>query len=269
MTARFYVASTGVIGERMPDDLLAQHLPQLAAGLGEPSQTAWQGAADAIRTTDTFSKAACSRVTVDGGTVPIVGIAKGSGMIAPDMATMLVFVFTDVLVPDDRHSRDMFQQCLATAADKSLNCITVDSDTSTSDTALLFATGASRVPLNDDSLVAFQQGLDAVLLDLAQQVVRDGEGASKFAEVCVQGAEDDNAARTIALAIGNSPLIKTMLAAEDANWGRVVMAVGKAGQKAARDKLAIWIAMSSVLSTARFAKATARRLPPRICGAMR
>ena len=170
----------------------------------------------------------------------VVGIAKGSGMIAPDMATMLAFVFTDLPVEPT-----LLQQCLSTSVERSFNRITVDSDTSTSDTVLLFATGEQiddeLADPNDPKLVAFQQALDAVLLDLAQQIVRDGEGATKFVEVTVTGAADDQAAKAIALAIGNSPLVKTALAAEDANWGRLVMAVGKSGQAADRDKIAIWI----------------------------
>ena len=233
-----FVASTGVIGEPMPDDLLRSSLPALAGAVGAASPEAWALSADAIRTTDTFAKGSARRV--DGGVSHVVGIAKGSGMIAPDMATMLAFVFTDLPVEPT-----LLQQCLSTSVERSFNRITVDSDTSTSDTVLLFATGEQiddeLADPNDPKLAAFQQALDAVLLDLAQQIVRDGEGATKFVEVTVTGAADDQAAKAIALAIGNSPLVKTALAAEDANWGRLVMAVGKSGQAADRDKIAIWI----------------------------
>jgi glutamate N-acetyltransferase/amino-acid N-acetyltransferase len=233
-----FVASTGVIGEPMPDDLLRSSLPALAGAVGAASPKAWAASADAIRTTDTFAKGSARRI--DGGVSHVVGIAKGSGMIAPDMATMLAFVFTDLPVEPT-----LLQQCLSTSVERSFNRITVDSDTSTSDTVLLFATGEQiddeLADPDDPKLAAFQQALDAVLLDLAQQIVRDGEGATKFVEVTVTGAADDQAAKAIALAIGNSPLVKTALAAEDANWGRLVMAVGKAGQAANRDKIAIWI----------------------------
>ena len=192
---------------------------------------AWAAAADAIRTTDTFAKGASSRIG-DSGAV-VVGIAKGSGMIAPDMATMLAFVFTDARVP-----APALQAATSGAVEHSFNRITVDSDTSTSDTVLAFATGVSGVEPGSHELRA---ALDQVMLDLAHQIVRDGEGATKFATVTVTGAADDAAAKAIAMAIGNSPLVKTALAAEDANWGRIVMAVGKAGQRADRDRLKIWI----------------------------
>ncbi|MEM8705500.1 MAG: bifunctional glutamate N-acetyltransferase/amino-acid acetyltransferase ArgJ [Actinomycetota bacterium] len=238
-----FVASTGVIGEPMPDDLLRTSVATLAGGIGPANPDAWAAAADAIRTTDTFAKGAYRRI--DGAVSHVVGIAKGSGMIAPDMATMLAFVFTDLPVEPA-----LLQQCLSTSVERSFNRITVDSDTSTSDTVLLFATGEQidddLADADDPKLEAFQEALDAVLLDLAQQIVRDGEGATKFVEVTVSGAADDQAAKTIALAIGNSPLVKTAIAAEDANWGRLVMAVGKAGQAADRDKIAIWIGPEQV-----------------------
>ena len=233
-----FLASTGVIGETLPDSALRSALPELATRLGEPTSERWHQAADAIRTTDTFAKG--SGATVEGTGASVVGIAKGSGMIAPDMATMLAFVFTDLEV-----ASDLLQPALHAANSASFNCITVDSDTSTSDTVLLFATGRSGdagvTDVGDARLVAFQRALDTVLLDLAHQIVRDGEGATKFVEVTVAGAADDAAAKAIALSIGNSPLVKTALAAEDANWGRIVMAVGKAGQAADRDALKIWI----------------------------
>ncbi len=228
-----YLASTGVIGEPMPDDELAAALSPLIAGVAASSPATWMKAAGAIRTTDTFAKGSARPVGTSGAQV--VGIAKGSGMIAPDMATMLAFVFTDLAVPADE-----LQQLLSASVDRSFNRITVDSDTSTSDTVLLFATGASGVGL-DAARDAFTTALDEVLLDLAQQIVRDGEGATKFVSVQVTGAADDEAAAIIARSIPTSPLVKTALAAEDANWGRIVMAVGKAGQQADRDRLTVWI----------------------------
>ncbi|NCG25812.1 MAG: bifunctional glutamate N-acetyltransferase/amino-acid acetyltransferase ArgJ [Actinobacteria bacterium] len=240
---RIYLASTGVIGEPLAQQPLRDELPKLVDGLDVSGVEAWHGAADAIRTTDTFAKGAWS--SIDGAAAHVVGIAKGSGMIAPDMATMLGFIFTDLPVEPD-----LLQECLSSAVRKSFNRITVDSDTSTSDTVLLFATGEQidddLTDRNDARLPAFQAALDSVCLDLAQQIVRDGEGATKFVEVTVTGAANDDAATAIAKAIGDSPLVKTALAAEDANWGRIVMAVGKAGQAAERDKLAIWIGPEQV-----------------------
>ena len=226
-----YLASTGVIGETLPDEALVTGLGVLSGGLAASDAASWEAAANAIRTTDTFAKGATASIRDTGATV--VGIAKGSGMIAPDMATMLAFVFTDAAV-----EASTLQAATSLAVERSFNRITVDSDTSTSDTVLTFATGATDVTPEADAL---QTALDAVLLDLAHQIVRDGEGATKFATITVTGAEDDAAAKAIALAIGNSPLVKTALAAEDANWGRIVMAVGKAGQRADRDALKIWI----------------------------
>ena len=218
-----FLASTGVIGETLDETALADALPLLA----KSGDATWHQAADAIRTTDTFAKASSRPVTAQNGVV--VGIAKGSGMIAPDMATMLGFVFTDLAV-----STEALQSALSAAVEKSYNRITVDSDTSTSDTVLLFATGAAgNEPITGPESAGwpeFVEALDAVNLDLAHQIVRDGEGATKFVEIVVSGAADDAGAKAIALAIANSPLVKTALAAEDANWGRIVMAVGKAGQ---------------------------------------
>jgi glutamate N-acetyltransferase/amino-acid N-acetyltransferase len=231
-----HLASTGVIGEVLSEDVLRAQLPEAAKKLTPSSPTTWTSAADAIRTTDTFAKGTVASTAL-GQT--IVGIAKGSGMIAPDMATMLGFVFTDASIDPE-----LLQEMLATSTTRTFNRITVDSDTSTSDTVLLFATGQSAAePITAGTTAAaeFQEALDAVNLDLAQQIVRDGEGATKFVEVAVRGAESDAAASTIALAIANSPLVKTALAAEDANWGRIVMAVGKAGERADRDSLRIWI----------------------------
>jgi len=240
---RVYLASTGVIGETLPEEALRSGLPALADSLDNANAETWSDAAGAIRTTDTFSKAASTRIP--GTAAHIVGIAKGSGMIAPDMATMLGFVFTDLGV-----APDVLQVALSASVATSFNRITVDSDTSTSDTVLLFATGEQiddEISSTDDErFVDFQTALDDVLLDLAHQIVRDGEGATKFVEVAVSGAATDEAAEIIAFAIGNSPLVKTALAAEDANWGRIVMAVGKAGQAADRDNLSIWIGPEQV-----------------------
>jgi glutamate N-acetyltransferase/amino-acid N-acetyltransferase len=233
-----YLASTGVIGETLPEDALRDGLPALAGALDDSRPDGWEDAAAAIRTTDTFSKGAAA--AVPGTDAHIVGIAKGSGMIAPDMATMLAFVFTDLAV-----APDVLQRALSASVAASFNRITVDSDTSTSDTVLLFATGARPdgpiTDVADERFAAFQRALDHVLLDLAHQIVRDGEGATKFVEIEVTGAATDEAAEIIAFSIGNSPLVKTALAAEDANWGRIVMAVGKAGQQADRDALEIHI----------------------------
>ena len=227
------VASTGVIGEALPVERIDAALPGLVAGLASPHPPAWEAAAGAIGTTDTFAKGASAPVAGTG--THVAGIAKGSGMIAPDMATMLAFVFTDLAV--DAH---MAQECLAASVEASFNRITVDSDTSTSDTVLLSATGASGTAAGQHG-EAFQAALDAVTLDLAHQIVRDGEGATKFVTVTVTGATDDAAACAIARAVANSPLVKTALAASDANWGRIVAAIGKAGQRADRDRLSIWI----------------------------
>jgi len=234
--SRVFAASTGVIGEQLPDHMITKLMPDLSGGLAEGGIEA---AARAIMTTDTFAKGAHRTAEIDGVEVSIAGIAKGSGMIAPDMATMLSFVFTDAAIP-----AEALQDILSDVADRTFNCVTVDSDTSTSDTLMMFATGVAdeqpKVSDADDPLLAsFRDAVYEVCADLAQQVARDGEGASKFITVTVTGAEDNHAARIIALAIANSPLVKTAIAGEDANWGRIVMAVGKAGQRADRDKLKI------------------------------
>ncbi len=240
-----FLASTGVIGEALPTEPLVAGLKVAAGGLADSSPESWAASAHAIRTTDTFAKGASVTLALaaDEAPIAVVGIAKGSGMIAPDMATMLGFVFTDAPV-----AQPVLQALLSRATDASFNRITVDSDTSTSDTVLAFATGAASgagvapvESIDDPRAVALGEALAEVSLALAHQIVRDGEGATKFVEVTVTGAESDAAAEVIALAIGNSPLVKTALAAEDANWGRIVMAVGKAGERAARDALAIWI----------------------------
>jgi glutamate N-acetyltransferase / amino-acid N-acetyltransferase len=227
--ARVFTASTGVIGEPLPHGKIIAKLADLCDDLHE---TGIQDAARAIMTTDTFAKGAGAQLVVDGKTVSIAGIAKGSGMIAPDMATMLVYIFTDAGFAPSR-----LQALLAKLADQTFNCITVDSDTSTSDTLMLCATGASGADATDDA--AFADALHCVMLDLAHQVVRDGEGASKFVEIRVTGAATDADAKTHAMAIANSPLVKTAIAGEDPNWGRIVMAIGKSGAAADRDRLSI------------------------------
>lgn len=234
------LASTGVIGENLPDDRLAAGLMELGERLQTSNAESWHEAADAIRTTDTFAKGSGAPVSVEGLDGSVVGIAKGSGMIEPAMATMLSFLFTDLAV-----DAAFLQTVLSQAVDHTFNRITVDSDTSTSDTVLLFATGsvgnAAISSLDDPGASEFVAAVEQVTLDLAHQIVRDGEGASKFVSVNVTGAESDEAATTIAKSIANSPLVKTALAAEDANWGRIVMAVGKAGERADRDALQISI----------------------------
>lgn len=229
-----FVSSTGVIGVPLPIDKAEAGLD--AAFTAEPC--GWEDAANTIGTTDTFAKGAATSAIVDGRAVNLVGIIKGSGMIAPDMATMLGYIFTDATVDPA-----FLQRALSDANRKSFSCITVDSDTSTSDTVLAFATGtAGNAPLTDDDSAgadAFRAALADLCLQLAHLVVRDGEGASKFIRIDVEGAESDASAHRIALSIANSPLVKTAIAGEDANWGRIVMAVGKAGEPADRDKLAI------------------------------
>ncbi|MEM8576528.1 MAG: bifunctional glutamate N-acetyltransferase/amino-acid acetyltransferase ArgJ [Pseudomonadota bacterium] len=228
--SRVFTSSTGVIGEPLEAGLVTRHLSALA-------QTATldglAGAAQAIMTTDTFPKGAAAQIEVDGKRVSIAGIAKGSGMIAPDMATMLVYIFTDAAI-----DQAVLNGLVATGTATSFNNITVDSDTSTSDTLLVAATGASGVDVTGNA--AFADALQGVMLDLAHQVVRDGEGATKFVEVLVTGASDLRAARTHAMSIANSPLVKTAIAGEDPNWGRIVMAIGKSGAPADRDLLRIW-----------------------------
>lgn len=227
--ARVFTASTGVIGEPLPHARIIDQIEALNAGLNADGLEA---AAEAIMTTDTFAKGASAQVTIGGETVMIAGIAKGSGMIAPDMATMLVYIFTDAKLPQDALQAELSRLC-----DTSFNCITVDSDTSTSDSLMLCATGASGVDVANSA--EFSQALEAVMLDLAHQVVRDGEGATKFVEIQITGAVSDAEAKTHGLAIANSPLVKTAIAGEDPNWGRVVMAIGKSGAAADRDLLSI------------------------------
>jgi glutamate N-acetyltransferase/amino-acid N-acetyltransferase len=231
-----FMASTGVIGEPLPTAKITRVLASLVA---QGAAGNWRAAADAIMTTDTYPKAATATALIDGVKVTINGIAKGSGMIAPNMATMLSFIFTDANLP-----AFVLQECLNAGVGPSFNSITVDSDTSTSDTLMLFATGkggkhAAIGKASDKKLTDFRRALDAVLLDLALQVVKDGEGAQKLIRIDVTGAESDAAAKRIGLSIANSPLVKTAVAGNDANWGRIVMAVGKSGEAADRDRLKI------------------------------
>ncbi len=237
-----FVASTGVIGEVMPHGKLVAAMPGLHESLSEDG---WEAAARGIMTTDTFPKAATRTAQIGDATVRITGIAKGSGMIAPDMATMLCFVFTDAKIP-----ADALQAMLKKGVDGSFNCTTVDSDTSTSDTVLLIATGQAkhpRIPSADGTaarnrlLADFARALNEILLDLALQVIRDGEGAQKLIRIDVTGAANPRSAKKIAMAVANSPLVKTAIAGEDANWGRIVMAVGKSGEPADRDTLSIGV----------------------------
>ncbi|MGI9426720.1 MAG: bifunctional glutamate N-acetyltransferase/amino-acid acetyltransferase ArgJ [Hyphomicrobiaceae bacterium] len=230
-----YLASTGVIGEPMDAGGFAHRI----TGMAEDAATdQWEDAARAIMTTDTFPKLSSTSVTIDGAPVTIAGFAKGSGMIAPDLATMLSFVFTDANI-----DQAVLQELTAAVAERTFNCTTVDGDTSTSDTVLVFATRQSSTPAitstSSAAAAEFEKALEVVMLDLAQQVVKDGEGLTKFVTITVTGAENNAAAKRIALSMGNSPLLKTAIAGEDANWGRVVMAVGKAGEAADRDRLRI------------------------------
>ena len=227
--SRVFTSSTGVIGEPLPFDRITAAIEGLKNNVDAGAISA---AAKAIMTTDTFPKGASATVEIDGKAVKIAGIAKGSGMIAPDMATMLVYIFTDAAI-----DRPALQTLVSDSADRTFNCITVDSDTSTSDSLLVAATGASGADAtgNED----FAEALHRVMLDLAHQVVRDGEGATKFVEIAVTGAASDSDAKVHAMAIANSPLIKTAIAGEDPNWGRVVMAIGKSGAAADRDRLSI------------------------------
>lgn len=232
---RVFPASTGVIGEPLRHERIVEGIETLANGL---SETGLPDAAKAIMTTDTFPKGAMAEVKVGDEVIKIAGIAKGSGMIAPDMATMLVYIFTDAKI-----GQPLLQRLVKRGVDQSFNCITVDGDTSTSDTVLVAATGQSNAPAIRDMRGKagkdFQDALFGVMLDLAHQVVKDGEGAKKFVEVAVTGAKDSDEARKVAMAIANSPLVKTAVAGQDPNWGRIVMAVGKSGAHADRDLLRI------------------------------
>ena len=232
-----FLASTGVIGEPLDPSKFEAVLGGCVERLGSDG---WEMAGRAIMTTDTYPKGASRTVDLGGGvTATINGIAKGAGMIAPDMATMLSFIATDAAI-----APGALERMLQAGVRDTFNAITIDSDTSTSDTVLLFATGAAgNAPIESATSAAarrFRTALNEVLRDLAHQVVKDGEGARKFVTVTVEGAQSAGSARTIARSIADSPLVKTAIAGEDANWGRVVMAVGKAGEPAERDKLAIW-----------------------------
>ncbi|VAW00698.1 Glutamate N-acetyltransferase @ N-acetylglutamate synthase [hydrothermal vent metagenome] len=242
-STQIYMASTGVIGEPLDPGEIIGAIDDMVANL---RPDIWLEAAQAIMTTDTFAKQATVQTEIRGKPVTINGFAKGSGMIAPDMATMLAFLFTDASLP-----QDIMQALLTDAVEQSFNAITVDSDTSTSDTVLMCATGQEKPGFqdaNDPDLEKFRMALNALTRDLAHQIVRDGEGAEKFITIRVTGAENHKAARKIGLTIANSPLVKTAIAGEDANWGRIVMAVGKAGEKANRDALSINIGGIQVAS---------------------
>jgi glutamate N-acetyltransferase/amino-acid N-acetyltransferase len=229
------MASTGVIGVLLDDAKITARLPEVEQRL---TADAWNVAARAIMTTDTFPKGAYAEAVIDGHTVKIAGVAKGSGMIAPDMATMLAFVATDAAI-----APGALQTLVSLYTRTTFNCVTVDGDRSTNDTLLLFATGQSGAPRisrpGDKRLADFREKLEAVLLDLALQLVRDGEGASKFVKINVTGAENPASARKIARTIAESPLVKTAFAGEDANWGRIVMAVGRADEPVDRDRISV------------------------------
>jgi len=237
-----YLASTGVIGQLLPAEKIVAQMHGMKTGLNDKG---WARAASAIMTTDTFPKAATATCRIDGKPVVINGIAKGSGMIAPDMATMLAFLATDANI-----SGSALQAVLKDCNDASFNCLTVDGDTSTSDTVLLFATGeAGNKPVakaSDRRLNDFRRALQKVMAELAQLIARDGEGAQKFVTVSVAGAKTDASARNIARAVANSPLVKTAIAGGDANWGRIVMAVGKSGEPANRDRLVVKLGHKAV-----------------------
>lgn len=230
--SRVFSSSTGVIGEPLPYDRITARIPDLASDLRED---AIRMAALAMMTTDTFPKGAAATIEGAGGPIHIAGIAKGSGMIAPDMATMLVYIFTDAKLP-----QATLQKLLSRNVDATFNSITVDSDTSTSDTLLLAATGQSpAAEPKGATLKAFETALHGVMRDLACQVIRDGEGATKLVEIRVTGAESDADAARVAFSIANSPLVKTAIAGQDPNWGRIVAAIGKSGANADRDRLSI------------------------------
>ncbi len=236
-TTEVFLASTGVIGEPLPAEAFDGVMEKLVA---TAAPDAYEEAARAIMTTDTFPKLATARARIAGVEVTINGFSKGAGMIAPDMATMLAFVFTDAPI-----AAPVLQALLREGVVDTFNAVTIDGDTSTSDTLLAFATGGAKTApritrAHDPRLVPFRKAFGAVLADLAEQVARDGEGARKLVEITVDGAVSKASARRIALSIANSPLVKTAIAGEDANWGRVVMAVGKAGEPADRDRLSIW-----------------------------
>ncbi len=238
-----FLAATGVIGEPLEDaNYVGSAVPDMASRLGAPN---WEACARAFMTTDTYPKGAAASCAIDGVEVSLAGIAKGSGMIAPNMATMLAYIFTDAAI-----APQLLDQLLRKSVKVSFNAITVDSDTSTSDTVMIFATGASGhtsiTDPDDTQLKPFQDTLNQICRDLAFQIVKDGEGATKFISITVEGAETEASARIMAADIANSPLVKTALAAGDANWGRVVMAVGKSGEPVNMDQLSIWFGKTQV-----------------------
>lgn len=230
-----FVASTGVIGEPLPLEPISASMDTLASRLAPGN---WEPAARAIMTTDTFPKGASTETTVDGTKIQVAGIAKGSGMIAPNMATMLAFVFTDAAI-----ASAPLQEAVTACVDKTFNCITVDSDRSTSDTVLVAATGSADMPpimsASDPRIAKIAEALEEVMRPLAQQIVQDGEGATKFVTIRVTGAKSQTEARMIAFSVANSPLVKTAIAGEDPNWGRIVMAVGKSGADVIQSKLSV------------------------------
>ena len=254
-----FVSATGVIGEPMPAHIVSGGVETVWSKLGVPD---WEKVANCIRTTDTFAKAAGEIVNLNRRNVAIVGVAKGSGMIQPNMATTLNYMFTDANL-----GPNVCQALISKLGDLTYNCITVDSDTSTSDTLLFFATGAAGgEPIDnpdDPRLAEFIEAMHRVLLDLAKQIVRDGEGATKIIEITVEGAACDASAKVIACSIANSPLVKTAIAAGDANWGRVVMAVGKTAEPVERDRLSLWFGEHQVAKegqrAADYSEATATR----------
>ena len=235
-TNQIYTASTGVIGEVLNPEIIINGLRKMSV----VHQANWFKAADTIRTTDTFAKVASRKCLIDNIEIDIIGISKGSGMIAPDMATMLGFVFTNANIPSD-----VLQKLLQQANETSFNSITVDSDTSTSDSVLFASTRKAKHPkvnnYSDARLRDFKKNLKSLMLELAKLIVKDGEGASKFITINISGASTKKAAKKIAFSIANSPLVKTAIAGEDANWGRIVMAIGKSGERADRDKIKIYI----------------------------
>ncbi|MEO9971905.1 MAG: bifunctional glutamate N-acetyltransferase/amino-acid acetyltransferase ArgJ [Hyphomonadaceae bacterium] len=259
-----FLAATGVIGQPLADpNFVGAAVPQLAAKLAPPD---WLAAAKAFMTTDTFPKGAGQTLALGDTEVAIAGIAKGSGMIQPNMATMLAYVFTDAAI-----APELLDGLLRRHVDTTFNAITVDSDTSTSDTLMVFATGAAgHAPItehDDPRLAVFSESLHAVLQDLAHQIVRDGEGATKFIEITVGGAQSEASAKTIAASIANSPLVKTALAASDANWGRVVMAIGKTDEPLDRDRLNIWFGDHQVAENGGLAPAYDEGTASAICAA--
>lgn len=239
------MSSTGVIGERLKDELITSAIPSLVSKLSE-EKSAWTNAAKAIITTDTFPKSVSRTIKIDGKTVIINGFAKGSGMIAPNMATMLGYIFTDANI-----CAKLLQCLLGQVNEETFNSITVDSDTSTNDTVLLFATKQAKhyeiKDIDDENLLGFKNTLKELMLDLAKQIVVDGEGATKLIEIEVIGAKSKSSAKTIALTIANSPLVKTAIAGSDPNWGRIIMAIGKSEQTIKPEKIGIKIGKFTIV----------------------